>query len=64
MRHAPAALKWKDLATAGTPIPTPGTAQYGSVVGLFEGADIDQHVAEAERGRTVAVEVVWSGWAG
>ena len=31
-------LKWKDWLEPGTPTPTPDTAQYASVVGLFEGA--------------------------
>ncbi len=32
-------LKWKDLVTPGTPLPTPpDTAKYGNVVGAFEGA--------------------------
>ncbi len=34
-----ATLKWKDLVTPGTPLPTPpDTAKYGNVVGAFEGA--------------------------
>jgi len=31
-------FKWKTLVRPGTPIPTPPTAQYKNVVGLFEGA--------------------------
>lgn len=31
-------IKWRDWIEAGTPVPTPATPQYGSVVGLFEGA--------------------------
>lgn len=32
-------LKWRDLVTPGTPIPTPpDTAKYGNAVGAFEGA--------------------------
>lgn len=30
--------KWKDLVTAGTPIPTPSTTEYTGKVGVFEGA--------------------------
>jgi IgA Peptidase M64/Peptidase M64 N-terminus len=31
-------FKWKKLVKPGTPIPTPATAKYKHVVGLFEGA--------------------------
>ena len=31
-------LKWKKLLTPNVPIPTPDTAEYDAVVGLFEGA--------------------------
>lgn len=35
----PKQLKWKDLVTPGTPIPTPpDTTKYGNAVGAFEGA--------------------------
>jgi len=34
----PDKIKWKSWIEKTTPIPTPKTAQYGSVVGLFEGA--------------------------
>ena len=33
----PEDLKWKGLATAGVPLPTPPAAKYASVVGAFEG---------------------------
>ena len=31
-------LKWHDWVLPGTPVPTPTTSTYGTVVGLFEGA--------------------------
>jgi MYXO-CTERM domain-containing protein len=31
-------IKWKDWIDATTPLPTPATAQYATVTGLFEGA--------------------------
>jgi hypothetical protein len=34
----PALIRWRHWIDAGTPIPTPETAAYNSVVGLFEGA--------------------------
>jgi hypothetical protein len=35
---AQATLKWRDLLTAGVPLPTPPRAEYALAVGAFEGA--------------------------
>lgn len=34
----PALIKWRAWFVPGTPIPTPATSQYATLVGLFEGA--------------------------
>jgi hypothetical protein len=38
LRTARDEIKWKDWIEAATPVPTPATPQFGSAVGLFEGA--------------------------
>ncbi len=38
VKNTLATIKWNAWIEAGTPIPTPETAQYASTVGLFEGA--------------------------
>ncbi len=38
MLNGPESLKWKDLVSPNTPVPTPDDDAYDSVVGAFEGA--------------------------
>jgi hypothetical protein len=39
----PANLRWGDMVVAGTPIPTPATAEYADRIGAFEGAGYQAH---------------------